>query len=158
MNAPSEPAALVTRFADARDARRYVSELRRAGFRPGEVSMLAPRRELIVKQARIGAVLGALAGFILGLGAGLYLTGSVPGVNPSIDIHPILGIALAGLIGTIVGIIPGVLVALLVPPEDSGESVPELAAIEQTLVVVETKDPARQDLAFEILARFKGRG
>lgn len=155
MEIPTEPAALVTHFANATEARRFVAELRRAGFRGREVGVVAPRRELLTKQTLIGAALGALAGGILGIFVGAYATGTVPGVNPSIDINPFTGVILATLIAAIVGLVTGAGIALLVPPEDSGESYPDLVAIEQTLVVVETKDPARQEQAVEILAHYK---
>lgn len=150
-----EPTALVTRFADPSRARRYVAALRRAGFRRNEVGVVAPRRELRARQALIGGCLGALAGAVLGIFVGAYLTGTIPGVNPWLTINPFLGIALTMLVAAVIGLIPGVLVALLVPPEDSGEAQSDLAAVEQTLVVVQAREPERQEKALEILEQYR---
>ena len=143
MTIPTEPAALVTHFAEPAEARRFVAELRRAGFRGREVGVVAPQRELLASQTLIGAAFGAPCRGIRHLSP-VPTSPATCQVSILLEINAFLGVALAGAIARGRRIVPEALVAMLVPPGTPAIPAPDLAGIEQTLVVVETQDPARQ--------------
>jgi hypothetical protein len=154
MATTTEPTALIARFDDPAQATRFVRALRRAGFRRREIAAVSPRREILFQQALIGLWFGALAGLVVGVFAGLYLTGSIPGVNPILEFNRILGIFYTALAFTGVGAMVGSVVALFIPAEESG-FLANTAKLDPTVVVVQAKDPAQQEKAVEILQTIK---
>lgn len=115
-------------FDDIQDARMVVQDLKDAGFRTEDISLIASDTqgrysdylkdeggEDISEGAGIGAVIGGLGGLLVGLGAL-----AIPGVGPVLAAGPIIS-ALAGAgIGAAAGGLLGALVDAGIPDEQAG--------------------------------------
>jgi uncharacterized membrane protein len=152
------------------DAYRAVDALKDAGYRGEEISLISrdeaneysryidrddrSRTETdkdvsdgAAAGAGIGAVLGGLSGFLIGLGAL-----AIPGIGPIVAAGPIVS-ALAGAgIGAVAGGLIGALVDLGIPEEEANIYA-EAVRRGGTLVLVQTSDEMA-DRAADILNRF----
>jgi uncharacterized protein (TIGR02271 family) len=148
------------------DAQRALQDLRKAGFRSEDISLITRDRDGEYSRglkggerqhdtdvtdgaaagAGIGAVLGGLGGLLVGLGAL-----AIPGIGPVIAAGPIVS-ALAGAgIGAVAGGLVGALVDLGIP-EDHAKIYAEGVEHGNTLVVVRT-DAAQANRASDIMNR-----
>jgi hypothetical protein len=148
MNDNKQMTAVIATFADRRQADHYVGELRRAGFRDGEIGVLAPGDGQT--QAEEGAAAGALAGGALGACAGAVATGLIPGVGPVLAAGLLAGVLGGAAVGAAAGGVVGALAGLGVPEEDARRCEREFLA-GRTVVVVQAL--ARGAEALEILRR-----
>jgi hypothetical protein len=147
-------------YANVSGAERAVSEMRTAGFRNADISVLLPEnvgtKDLAFEKstkapegtatgAASGAVLGGALGWLLGIGAL-----AIPGLGPFIAAGPILA-ALGGVgVGSAVGGFTGAMIGLGIPEYEAKryEGLVKEGAI---LVSVHSDDSKWTKLAKEIL-------
>jgi hypothetical protein len=147
----TELTALIARFDDPAEAVRFVRALRREGYRRHEVNFLSPRNELLTQQMMVAARFGALAGLIIGLFAGIYLTGEWRDHHALLEGNRFLGIFYTCVCCALGGFLAGALVGGLASPAQTGAE----GAATETLVVVQCSDPQLQERAVEILEHLK---
>jgi hypothetical protein len=147
-------------YATAADAELAVTEMRTAGFRSADISLLLPMNEgtedLTAKKppglpegsttsAASGAVLGGALGWLLGIGAL-----AMPGLGAILAAGPIM-VALTGLgIGGALGGVGGTLVGMGIP-EYKAKRVAGLMKEGSILVSIHTDNQEWTDRAKEIL-------
>lgn len=151
MSVKEQTTAVIARFADPRQAQRYVDELKQAGFQDDEIGVLSPHEGLTPVET--GAAAGALTGGTLGAIAGAAVTGLIPGIGPVLAAGALTGVVGGAAAGGTAGGLVGALVGLGISEDDAQTYEDDLAA-GRTLVVVEAV--GRTADAWEILQHCKG--
>lgn len=148
MSVGQEVSALIATFANRSKAERFVSELKRAGFKDDEIGMLSPHdhNEAIEEDA----VAGAITGGALGAFAGAMAIGLIPGIGPVIAAGILTGVLGGAAAGATAGGLLGALIGLGVP-EDQAHRYEEEFLAGRTLVVVQAL--ARGGEALDVLRR-----
>jgi hypothetical protein len=147
-------------YANANNAELGISDLRAAGFRNEDISLLLPDNvgtkdlafvkgtkapEGTAAGALSGAVVGGAFGWLLGIGAL-----AIPGLGPFIAAGPIMA-ALGGVgLGGTIGALTGALIAMGIP-EYEAKRYEGLVKVGGILVSVHTDDSAWTKRAKEIL-------
>jgi hypothetical protein len=139
---------VITTFADVRHAKHYVEELKRAGFRDGEVEMHVPHGKAL--EVEEDALAGAISGGMVGAVAGVVATGLIPGAGAVIAGGLLAGALGGAAAGAAAGGILGALVGLGLP-EDQARRYEEEFLAGRTLVVVQAL--GRGGEALDILRR-----
>jgi len=158
-------------FDNLEDAHKVVTELVKAGFDRGQISLVANDAsknysKYLTKDtaatgkdedvssgegASFGAVVGGLMGVIAGLGAL-----AIPGVGPVLAAGPLLGALTGGAVGAVAGAVTGGVVAGLIDsgvPEEDAQYYAEGVRRGGTLVMVTGPDNLAQKAA-DIMNRY----
>src|SRR5215471_1162256 len=150
MTTNTQGTALIGVFGDHWQARHFVDELTKAGFRPERIGVLT-REKVDETPVEDTAVAGALTGGALGALTGAALTsGLIPGVGPVLAGGILVGILGGAAAGATAGGVLGALIGLGIPEEQARHYESEFKA-GRTLVVVQ--DPERFGEALGILRR-----
>jgi hypothetical protein len=159
----SERATVVGSFQENWQAEAALDELRRAGFRDEQISLVAPMPDRSGEPAEdgndtkweAGAATGAVAG---GTAAGLIglagVTGLIPGVGHAIAGGVLLGVLASAATGAAAGSLLGALIGLGIPEEDARALERE---VQGGRVLVTVKADDRHPEALAILRRHDGR-
>lgn len=130
---------LIGVFPHAEQARRFVTELRHAGFSDAQIGVAVRKSEGGASQTEDAAAAGALTGGAWGvlLGAALA-TGLIPGIGPVLAGGLLAGILGGAAVGATAGGLVGALVGLGLPEERARHYEREFHA-GRTLVVVQPR-------------------
>lgn len=148
MAVSQEVSALITTFANRKDAERFVTELKRSGFKDAEIGMLSPHDK--ADEIEDDALAGAITGGAVGAAAGAVAAGLIPGIGPVIAAGLLTSLLGGAAAGAAAGGIVGALVGLGIP-EDEAQKYQEEFLHGRTLVVVQAV--ARGGEALGILRR-----
>jgi len=151
----TQPATvLIGSFEEGAQARRFVEELKRAGFRDDQIGVAAPHEETKEDEVEEGAVAGMLTGGAWGALLGTALAvGLIPGVGPVMSAGLLVGLFGGAAAGAAAGGLVGALVGLGVS-EDEARHYEDHVRTGRTLVIV--KGNGRLAEAGGILNRVRG--
>lgn len=116
---------VVCAFYDAESARNAINDLREAGFKGEDISLISPdnaaegrtsdtEREGVVGGLVVGGLFGGLAGWLMGLGAL-----AVPGVGPFIGAGVLAATLGGAVVGAGVGAITVALISMGLPEQEA---------------------------------------
>jgi len=149
-------ATVVGVFYDRAEAERAVADLKRAGFRANDISVVVKRRDDEVEVSGTPIAAGAATGAAVGAGAAALASlgmtfGVIPIIGPILAVGPLAAALISAAGGAAAGGLVGALAGLGISESEAGYYEGEVKS-GRTLVTV--KADGRYDEAWTILNRF----